>query len=177
MIEIVYYVACSLDGYIADRDGGVDWLSMAEAEGEDYGYGGFFAGVDAMLMGGRTYEQVLGFGAWPYGHKRCLVFTRGGLEIAGPAVSLTARSPAEAVAGLRGEGVRRAWMVGGAALAGAFRDAGLITEYLISVLPIVLGDGIRLLPSSERRQPLDLVGTRRYDTGVVKLHYRAAGEG
>ena len=84
MIEIVYYVACSLDGFIATRDAGVDWLSTVEAEGEDYGYREFFDGVDAMLMGSRTYEQVLGFGQWPYGDKRCVVFSQRQPALAGP---------------------------------------------------------------------------------------------
>jgi dihydrofolate reductase len=68
--EIIYYVAASLDGYIAMPDGGVDWLSPYNTANEDYGYSAFYGSVDALIEGSRTYEQVLGFGEWPHPGKR-----------------------------------------------------------------------------------------------------------
>src|SRR3712207_517414 len=73
MPEVKLFIATSLDGFIADRDGGVDWLF---ADG-DYGYAAFFDSIETLIMGRRTYEQVLGFGEWPYGEKPTYVFTRG----------------------------------------------------------------------------------------------------
>lgn len=61
MTEIALYIACSLDGYIATSDGGEEWLSGVEVEGEDYGYHSFFDSVDVLILGSRTYEQILGF--------------------------------------------------------------------------------------------------------------------
>jgi hypothetical protein len=69
MPEIVYYVAASLDGYIATTEGKVDWLSAFEGTEEDYGYAEFYSTVDALLLGSRTYEQILAFGEWPYSGK------------------------------------------------------------------------------------------------------------
>src|ERR1044071_7730004 len=71
MVEIVYYAAASLDGFIATSDGGIDWLPPIEAEGEDYGYRDFYASVDALLMGSATYEHILRHAAWPYAGKPC----------------------------------------------------------------------------------------------------------
>ena len=76
MPTIILYIAVSVDGYIADADGGVGWLPSGDGGGDDYGYAGFYAGVDAIVMGRRTYEQVRGFGvAWPYPGKPAYVFT------------------------------------------------------------------------------------------------------
>ena len=71
------FIATSLDGFIARRDGGIDWLSIVEAPGEDYGYAKFFADVDALILGRGTYDKVRTFPAWPYGDKRCVVLTNG----------------------------------------------------------------------------------------------------
>ena len=76
MVDIVYYAAASLDGFIATPDGGVDWLPPIEAGGEDYGYGDFYASVDAVLMGSTTYENILRQTAWPYPDKKCWVFSK-----------------------------------------------------------------------------------------------------
>jgi dihydrofolate reductase len=69
------FIATSLDGFIARRDGSIDWLSLVEAPGEDYGYARFFADVDALVLGRRTYDTVRGFPAWPYGGKRCVALS------------------------------------------------------------------------------------------------------
>ena len=76
MVEIVYYAAASLDGFIATPDGGIDWLPPIALDGEDYGYRDFYASVDAILMGSGTYENILRHAAWPYEGKPCWVFTR-----------------------------------------------------------------------------------------------------
>ncbi|WP_269848941.1 dihydrofolate reductase family protein [Methanosarcina horonobensis] len=75
--RIKLYIACSLDGYIARKDGSIDWLIEYENNSEtDYGYSEFYASIGTVLMGRKTYEQVLGFGDWPYGEKKTYVFTR-----------------------------------------------------------------------------------------------------
>ena len=126
-LEVVYYVAVSLDGFIATPDGGVDWLAPFEGGDEDYGYAAFYASVDAVLLGRRTCRQALSFGAWPYADKPCWVFSRRGrreLSAVPTGVTTTAASPREVVAGLERRGVGRAWLVGGGELAGSFRDQG-----------------------------------------------------
>jgi dihydrofolate reductase len=174
MTEIFYYVAASLDGYIATPDGGVDWLSELEHADEDYGYSEFLASVDALIMGSATYEQVLGFGEWPYGGKPCWVLSTRSLEPATPTTTITSQTPTELVAGLAERGVERAWLVGGAALAASFRSEGLISEYIVSVMPIILGGGIHLFSGPGPQEPLALVEAKPYESGVVQLTYTSS---
>jgi dihydrofolate reductase len=188
MSEIVYYVATSLDGYIATPDGGIAWLAPFEATGEDYGYAAFYASVDALLLGSRTYEQVVTFGPWPYPGKPCWVFSRQSLAPTQPEVTVTAGSPREAAAELEARGIHRAWLVGGGQLAAAFRAEALITEYIVSIIPVILGAGIplfaaplpdflgsweasKILPAGEA---LTLVEEEAFRNGVVQLRYLTA---
>jgi dihydrofolate reductase len=171
-VEVIYYVAASADGYIATRDGGIGWLRAFETPGEDYGYTAFYASVDVLFMGSRTYRQCLGFGRWPYADKPAWVFSTRALDGLPPGVSVTAHSPAELVRSLESRWLRRAWLVGGGALAGDFVAAGLVTEYIISVMPVLLGDGIPLLGGARVEEALELGDARRFANGVMQLRYR-----
>lgn len=175
MTEISYYVAASLDGYIATPDGGVAWLSEFEDGDEDYGYADFVVSLDAVLMGRRTYEQVLPFGPWPYAGKPCWVFSHAELTPAAAEVTITTAQPQEVAAELAAHGLRRAWLVGGAELAASFRAAGLISEYYVAVIPIILGAGIPLFAAPGAPERLTLVESTPYPNGIVMLHYRPAG--
>jgi dihydrofolate reductase len=170
--QIVYYVAASLDGYIATPGGGVEWLAPFEGTGEDYGYAKFFNSVDAVLLGRRTYEKSLAFGEWPYARKPCWVFSRdASLRAARPGIEVTALPPAQVAAELARRGLRRAWLVGGGELAGAFRSDGLITEYVVSLVPLLLGSGVPLFASGGAHDKLKLVGSKPYANGLVQLRY------
>ena len=162
-MEVVYYVAASLDGFIATRDGGIEWLRPFEGGAEDYGYGEFYASVEAVLLGRRTYEQCLQFPEWPYAGKPYWVFS-----------SSTRNTPAAVVQEMGQRGLRRAWLVGGGKLAASFRRERLITEYIVSVIPVILGEGIPLFDGDTPRQPLSLVGSRSYKSGIVQLRYANA---
>ncbi len=179
MPTITYYVAASVDGYIADADGGVGWLP--EGEAEDYGYHDFYAGVDALAMGRRTYDQVLGFGQWPYAGKPTYVFTGHPPEENPYGVEFVPAAPAEFVRDIAAQYDGTLWLVGGANLAEGFRRAGLIDEFLIHVIPVVLGRGIPLVLSGHSHESgnppttqLELIGSESYGDGVVMLHYRRA---
>jgi dihydrofolate reductase len=171
MTNIVYYVATSLDAYIATSDSGIKWLSAYEMEGEDYGYQDFYESVDTLVIGSRTYEQILNLGAWPYPEKPCWVLSRRQLTVEQPEVTPTSLSPQEIVSELRGRGLKRVWLVGGGQLATSFRRQGLIDEYIVSVMPIILGSGISLFGTTEYRENLDLVECKSYPSGCVQLHY------
>jgi dihydrofolate reductase len=170
-MEIVYYVAASLDGFIATPDGGIEWLKPYESAGEDYGYAEFYASVDAVLLGRRTYEQCLAFPEWPYPGKPCWIFSRTLSDMSEAAVRFTSESPSTAMKYVAAEGVRRAWLVGGAALAGAFRAERLISEYIVSVIPIVLGAGVPLFSGPGPVETLRLMNLRPYANGVLQLRY------
>ena len=161
-MEVVYYVAASLDGFIATRDGGIDWLRPFEGGAEDYGYGEFYASVEAVLLGRKTYEQCLQFPEWPYAGKPYWVFSKANQN-----------RPSDVVAEMRSRGMRRAWLVGGGKLAAAFRAEGLISEYFISVIPVMLGAGIPLFDGVGPLQALSLISSRAYDSGIVQLRYAA----
>jgi dihydrofolate reductase len=169
--EVIFYVASSLDGFIATPDGSVAWLSEFEAGDEDYGYSDFYASVDAVLLGSRTYEQALTFGAWPYVGKPSWVFSRRGYPRTPADVTVTAASPRDVVSELDARGIRRAWLVGGGAIASSFREAGLITGYIVSVMPVILGGGVALFGGPGATERLELAGSRVFDDGVVQLTY------
>lgn len=174
VVEVIYYVAASIDGSIAPADGTLSWLTPFESAGEDYGYTVFYQSIDAVLLGRHTFEHAAGFAQWPYPNKPCWVFARRHRPVAQPEVVVTDHSPREVVAALATRGVRRAWLVGGGQLAGAFRAQGLITEYIIAVIPIVLGTGIPLFGAAGPTEPLHLVASHVYPNGLVQLHYRRA---
>jgi dihydrofolate reductase len=171
MTKIIYYVASSLDGYIATQDGGVDWLSAYNTTEEDYGYAAFFDSVDGLIEGSRTYEQALSFGEWPHPGKPCWVCTHRHIESKHPEVTFTQASPSELVSELRRLGLGRVWLVGGGQLAASFRAQGLIDEYIVSVIPTVLGSGISLFGSPGPQENLKLVECKPYAGGLVQLHY------
>ena len=161
------YIAASLDGYIARPDGGLDWLTAFEQSGEDYGYKAFFASVDALVIGRKTYDIVLSFGKWPYEDKRCIVVTHapppakhGETFHSGPIEALLDQ--------LSKEGVRRIYVDGGA-LIRSFLASDLIDDITLSVIPVLLGTGIPLFGGAERR--LKLVSSRSFPSGLVQLCY------
>lgn len=170
-LSVVFYIATSLDGYIATPEGSVEWLSPFEVEGEDYGYGDFFDSIDGLVMGRTTYDQVLGFGDWVYGEKPCWVCTGRSLQPPQPNIIPTAQTPAEVVQTAHSQEVQRLWLVGGAKLADSFRQAGLISEYILSWMPVLLGDGIPLFGAGGPMEALQLVQSQVYDNGVIQTHY------
>jgi dihydrofolate reductase len=171
---ITLYIATSVDGYIADVEGGVDWLEEFHSESatdEDVeGFSEFFETVDCLVMGATTYEQVLGFGEWPYGDTPTYVFTHRNLSPATDAVRFVDGRIAGIVPDLRGryEHVR---VVGGAQLAQAFLQYRELDTLRLSLIPVLLGDGIPLFGGDYERQRLRLVETRPHDSGIVEHHY------
>jgi dihydrofolate reductase len=168
--NVILYIAASLDGFIADRDGGVGWLDAYQAA--DYGYEAFLDTVGTVIMGAATYEQVLTFGPWPYAGKATYVFTHRPLPKADPAnIDLYAGTPAILVHLIRSASDRNIWLVGGARLVAAFLNAGLVDEIRLFVIPTLLGAGIPLFRDITAAPGLDLLDSRPYPNGVVELHY------
>lgn len=175
MLEIIYYVASSLDGYLATADGSVDWLSRFHTAGEDHGAAELEASVDALLLGSHTYEFALKLGQWPSPDKLSWVFTRRDLRILHPSITLTAQSPREVVELLASRGLRRAWLMGGGKLAASFHADQLISRYIISVFPILLGSGIPLFASTAPLEDLlRLIAAKPFPSGIVQLTYERA---
>jgi dihydrofolate reductase len=163
------YLAMSLDGYIARPDGKLDWLDRMHVPDVDYGFAAFFAGIDTLLVGRATWEVVLGFPEWPYAGKRVAVLTRrpaepqqGELVLAGP--------PADVLRRLEEAGARSVYVDGGAVVS-QFLAAGLLDELTVSVVPVVLGAGIRLFQGAGPERWLTLRETRAWPSGLVRLEY------
>jgi len=169
-VEIVYSVAVSLDGYIADERGGVDWLHAAMVKGEGYGLAAFMSRIDAVMMGSRTYEQSVQMGGRMGPSLPCWVFSRRELP-SGKGVHVTAAQPSEVVSTLPSHGVRCAWLMGGGTLAASFFADGLIDELSIAVMPVLLGSGIPLLGKLRNTVPLRLVESVTYKGGALGLRY------
>ncbi|MFA7332075.1 MAG: dihydrofolate reductase family protein [Candidatus Delongbacteria bacterium] len=171
-MELIYYVAASLDGYIATPDGGVDWLDEFNGGDDDYGYSEFLGSVDVLLMGSLTWRRALELGDWAWGDKPCVVFTRQELESDIPNLIVETRSPRVVVEELARAGHQRAWLVGGGRLAAALLQEDLLTDVIISSMPVLLGAGIPLVHALGEVRSLSLEDTRCYSNGVVQSHYR-----
>jgi len=172
MAKVILYIAASIDGFVARHDGGIDWLSIVEREGEDYGYAAFYDSVDALVMGRKTYVLSLGFKEWPYPGKRSFVFSRRALKTSREDVVFVSGSVADVLERIEAEGFRRIWLVGGGELTGSFLREDMIDEYVISTIPIILGEGIPLFPAPVREILLELIGTKQFPSGLVQVHYR-----
>jgi dihydrofolate reductase len=167
------FLAASLDGFIARRDGSFDWLEqLARLDKYDNGYAQFMATVDTLVIGRNTYDVVRGFAAWPFAGKRCLVLTtraavaaHGEEFVAGGARDLAER--------LTRDGARHAYIDGGIVVR-QFLDAGLVDDLTISIMPIILGAGIPLFVAGGVEQRLVLDEQRAWPTGVVQLRYSRA---
>ena len=149
MAEVSLFIAASLDGFIADPEGGVGWLFTDE----DYGYEAFFAAIGAQVMGRRTYEHVLGYGAWPHGATPAIVLTtKPSMSAAVPSVSFASGQPADILQTVDMPQGKKLWLVGGAQVASDFARAGLIDEVVLSIHPVLLGGGAPLFEGPRPRQ-------------------------
>jgi dihydrofolate reductase len=182
-----YYCAMSLDGYIAETDDTLDWLMKYEGSysGQDAepikgGYDRFYEGVGAIVMGSVTYEFILAHmaqtdGEWAYrGKPTWILSTRDLPEPEGEDVDV--RITNAAVPDLHEEmiaaaGGRNLWVMGGGNVASQFADAGLLDELLLTVVPVVLGEGKPLFDRRLPGGPTQLTGTRAFDSGMVELRY------
>lgn len=160
------FIATSVDGFIARRDGGIDWLSRVERPGEDYGFAAFFETVDALVMGRNTWEIVKAFPTWPYGDKRVIVLTHRPLSAVKSEETFSGE-PRALVEKLGAEGVRRVYVDGGVVIQ-SFLRAGLVDELTVSQIPVLLGEGIPLFAGAGRETALQLVESRAFDSGLIR---------
>jgi dihydrofolate reductase len=169
--EVVAYVALSIDGYIAQDDGSVDFLERFSTD--EYGFHDFFDTIDAVVMGSATYEQILGFG-WPYGDTPGLVLTTRDLATPEEAtISFSAAPTGEAIRTYAMAFERRIWVVGGGKVITAALLAGAVDILEMYVMPIALGSGVPLFEEPYTGR-LDLREARSFTNGVVRLEYLTA---
>ncbi|MDQ1374299.1 MAG: hypothetical protein QOJ09_1637 [Actinomycetota bacterium] len=188
MSRTQYYCAASLDGYIAEADDTLDWLlgydgsfSGPHAEPSEGGYERFYEDVGALIMGSVTYEFILALGrGWPYEGKPTWVLSSRKLSMPegeGRDVRIVdARVPELYDEMIVAAGERNLWVVGGGNVASQFADEGLLDEVLVTVVPVVLGDGKPLFDRPVPGGPMQLIGTRCFDSGMVELRYEISRE-
>ena len=143
-MRITYYVATSLDGFIAREDGDVSWLDDLNIDMTDTGYDDFFASIDGLVMGRNSYNFVFDYGSWPYGDKPTWVCTSSELETLEGANLKIAKTADAAVKEAESKGLEHLWLVGGGKLASSFLEKGLLTHLSISEMPVKLELGIPL---------------------------------
>lgn len=171
------FIATSLDGFIARSNGSIDWLNEANKSvtpGEDCGYGKFMADVDALVMGRKTFEQVITFDAWPYGSMPVVILSRRGASLPStlpPSVSVTNEKPSALVARLTERGAKKIYVDGGLAIQ-SFLAAGLIDDITITVIPVLLGTGKPLFGPLSADVSLEHEGTTAFEFGFVQTRYR-----
>lgn len=175
MRKLKLYIACSIDGYIARKDGTLDWLDAVPNPDElDYGYGEFYATIDTTIMGSSTYKEVLGFDVpWPYTECQSYILSRkGDVEIATPSTHLVKEDIPSFIKKLKEEEGKDIWIIGGGQIIYSFLDLGLVDEMLLTLAPVILGDGIPLFPGSPLETNFELIKTEGFNSGFVNLEYR-----
>lgn len=167
-MKITLQLATSLDGYIARPDGGFDWCFTDQ----DYGMAAFFTSVDAVIMGRHSFELTRKMGERLDPDKRYYVLSRRGIRLEGDNVFPFAGDVADLRLRMVEDGVKHAWLFGGAEVCGQFAQEGLIDEAQIAMHPIALGGGVPLFRGLLRDLRLKLLDSRTYATGLVMLHYQ-----
>lgn len=176
--KVVIYIAASLDGYIAAEDDDLSWLEMVETPGEDYGYKTFIEGVDTVIMGRRTYEKVKSFGE-EFIHKgrKCYVVSKT-MTGSDDNVEYFGGELRELVEKLQSQPGKAIFVDGGGETIRSLRNEDLIDDYIVSIIPVMLGRGIRLFPETDKemRRELTLTSCKAYPSGLVQLSYQSAEE-
>lgn len=170
--KILVHIATSAEGYIARPDGSLDWLTSRPAPKGFYGMPEFTRSVDAKLLGRKTFDLSVEMGAPFSAHDRHYVFSRRPPPASVPAgVEFVSQSIGEFAEHLRDQPGKNIWMMGGGELIASFLDEDAIDEFMITVVPIFIGEGIPLIAPRHRAVPLTLRSVKTFPDGVVQVHY------
>jgi dihydrofolate reductase len=171
--KIIVNIATSADGYVARSDGNLDWLTERPAPKGFYGLPEFERSTDAKILGRKTFDRSLQMGARFRANAVHYVFSRQQPPADVPAgVRFVTESIGTFAERLRGQAGKNIWMMGGGQIIGAFLDEDAIDEFIITVVPIFIGEGKPLLIPRHREVALGLLGLQQFPDGVVQLHYQ-----
>ncbi|MDR7127875.1 dihydrofolate reductase [Algoriphagus sp. 4150] len=174
MRKLSLFIATSLDGYIAKPNDDLGFLKLVEKEGEDYGYSEFTATIDTIILGRKTYDWVLreiDTSHYDNGERNVYVITKTKRPDVGKTKFYNG-SPTELVQQLKSENGKNIFCDGGAEIVNELLESDLIDEFIISIVPVLVGDGIRLFKDGRPEQQLNLVKAKTFDTGLTQLHYK-----
>lgn len=174
MRAIKLYIATSLDHYIARPNGSVDWLeSFPNPDGNDYGYQNFLASIDTTLMGHNTYKEILGFDIpFPYLDKKNYVFTRSHDVVKAAFVEFVNKDIISFIQSLKQQAGKDIWLIGGGQLNTILLNADLIDEMIITIVPIILGEGIPLFAPGTKECIFQLIHSQAFPSGMVQMSYK-----
>jgi dihydrofolate reductase len=170
--SVIVHIATSADGFIARPDGDLEWLTSRPAPDGFYGMNAFMKSIDTKVLGRKTYEASLRLGAKFDSKSRIIVFSRHAPPADAPSgVEFVNGAIGRFVSRLREHPGKNIWLMGGGELIASFLDEQAIDEFVISVVPVFIGDGIPLIARRHRHVPLDLHSIERFEDGLVQLHY------
>jgi dihydrofolate reductase len=173
--KIIVNAGTSADGFIARPDGDIDWLTSRPKPAGFYDMVKFTASVDAKILGRNTYEKSLELGATFGGKDKTYVFSSSAPAAPPPnGVEFVSEPIAAFAQRVRRSAGKNIWMMGGGGIIASFLDAGAIDEFIITVMPVMIGDGIPLIARRHRHVELKLLSSRQFDDGVVQLRYEVA---
>ena len=172
-IKVSVYIAASLDGFIARKNGDLDWLPAGKEGGEDFGYADFMSNIDHIVMGRNTFEKVLTFGEWQY-DKKVIVLTSRDLIIPPELINKVEAlhlSPRELVHEMGRRGAKSIYLDGGVTIQHFLRES-LVDEMNITTIPNLLGEGLPLFGKLEKDIKLELVKSESFMNGFVQNKYK-----
>jgi dihydrofolate reductase len=171
--KVIVHIGTSADGYIARPDGDLEWLTSRPAPEGFYGMSAFMKSIDTKVLGRKTYEVSLRMGAKFDSKDRTIVFSRQAPPSDAPSgVEFVNSAIGPFVTRLREQPGKDIWLMGGGEVIASFLDAQAIDEFVISVAPVFIGEGIPLIARRHRHVPLELRSIERFEDGLVQLHYR-----
>ncbi|MCO5238815.1 MAG: dihydrofolate reductase family protein [Chitinophagaceae bacterium] len=174
MRKLSLFIATSLDGYIAQPNDDLSFLKLVEKEGEDYGYASFTGTIDTLIIGRKTYDYVLKeIGSSHYDNGQRDVYVITGTQRPGTGrTTFYTGDLTELVERLKSENGKNIYCDGGAEIINELLKNDLIDEFIISIVPVLVGNGTRLFKDGRPEQQLELLDAKTFDTGLTQLHYR-----
>jgi dihydrofolate reductase len=170
--KVILYISTSLDGYIAKPNDDLSFLSIVQRESEDYGYNQFVESIDTVILGRRTYDWVMTqVPVFPHADINSFIITRTARPSIGKIVFYTGGIK-ELIAKLKTEKGKNIFCDGGAEIVNELLKYGLLDELIISVVPVLVGNGTRLFNDGRPEQELELISAKQFDSGLTQLHYR-----
>jgi dihydrofolate reductase len=169
--KVILYIATSVDGYIAKPNDDLSFLSLVEKQGEDYGYADFVQSVDTVIIGRKTYDWIMKqVPEFVHADKKTFVITRTAKASIGNTHFYTGALP-ELVGTLKQEPGKNIFVDGGAEIVHELLKENSIDEFIISIIPVLVGNGTRLFKDGRPEQVLQLVSAKHFETGLTQLHY------
>ncbi|WP_445432722.1 dihydrofolate reductase family protein [Chryseobacterium indoltheticum] len=178
MRKVSLFIATSLDGYIAKPNDDLSFLKIVEKEGEDYGYTEFTENIDTLIIGRKTYDYVLkelGSSHYDNGKRDVYVITRTEKPNVGRTTFYTGNLT-DLVKQLQSENGKNIYCDGGSEIINELLKNDLVDEFIISIVPVLLGNGTRLFKDGRPEQELQFVSAKTYETGLTQLYYKRKSE-